>query len=100
MNLHFSYKAAKSPIVEKEIQQQVKKLEARLKVFRPDLIHLHGMLEAAPQNGCNISLNLRLPSGQLFAHDSAASAEAAVKAGFAELISQLNRHKDLLRSEH
>jgi len=100
MNLHFSYKAAKSPDVEKEIQQHVQKLERRLQVFRPDLIHLHGTLDTAPQNGYGISLNLRLPSGQLSAHDEGASAEAAVKAGFADLISQLNRHKDLLRNGH
>jgi DNA-directed RNA polymerase specialized sigma24 family protein/ribosome-associated translation inhibitor RaiA len=100
MNLHFSYKAAKSPVVEREIQQHVQKLEKRLQVFRPDLIHLHGTLDTAPQNGYGISLNLRLPSGQLSAHDEAASAEAAVKAGFADLILQLNRHKDILRNGH
>jgi ribosome-associated translation inhibitor RaiA len=100
MNLHFSYKTAKSPDVEKEIQQHVQKLERRLQAFRPDLIHLHGTLDTAPQNAYGISLNLRLPTGQLFAHDEGASVEAAVKAGFVDLISQLKRHKDLLRNGH
>jgi RNA polymerase sigma factor (sigma-70 family) len=100
MNLHFSYKSAKSPDVEREIQQHVNKLERRLRVFQPDLIHLHGTLDAAPQNGFSLALNLRLPSGQLYAQEKGANGEAAVKASFAELISQLNRHKDLLRNGH
>src|SRR5437588_274566 len=100
MNLHFSYKTAKSPDVEKEIQQHVEKLEPRLRAFNPELVHLHGTIDSAPPNGYGISLNLRLPTGQLSAHNQGASAEAAVKGGFADLISQLNRHKELLRSEH
>src|SRR5882757_7954498 len=100
MNLHFSYKSAKSSDVEKEIQHHVDKLARRLRVFQPDLIHLHGTLDSAPQNGFSLALNLRLPSGQLYAQEKGANGEAAVKASFAELISQLNRHKDLLRSGH
>jgi DNA-directed RNA polymerase specialized sigma24 family protein/ribosome-associated translation inhibitor RaiA len=102
MNLHFSYKAAKSADVEREIQQHVQKLERRLKVFSPDLVHLHGTVDcgAGPKLGCEVSLNLRLPTGQLSAQDSGTNAQAAVKKAFAELISQLNKHKGLLRSEH
>jgi RNA polymerase sigma factor (sigma-70 family) len=102
MNLHFSYKAAKSADVEHEIQQHVQKLERRLKVFSPDLVHLHGTVDcgAGPKVGCTVSLNLRLPSGQLSAQDSGTNAQAAVKKAFAELIRQLNKHKGLLRSEH
>jgi RNA polymerase sigma factor (sigma-70 family) len=100
MNLHFSYKAAKSPDIEKEIQQHIGKLEPRLKAFSPDLVHLHGTLDSAPQNGLTVGLNLRLPTGQLFAQADGAGGEAAVKAAFAELTSQLNRHKDLLRNGH
>jgi RNA polymerase sigma factor (sigma-70 family) len=100
MNLHFSYKAAKSPDVEKEIQQQISKLESRLKAFSPDLVHLHGMMDVAPQSGLSVGLNLRLPSGQLFAQAEGVGGEAAVKAAFAELSGQLNKHKDLLRNGH
>ena len=102
MNLHFSYKAAKSADVENEIQQHVQKLERRLKVFSPDLVHLHGTVDcgAGPKPGCEVSLNLRLPTGQLSAQDSGTNAQAAVKKAFAELISQLNKHKGLLRNEH
>lgn len=102
MNLHFSYKAAKSADVEHEIQQHVEKLQRRLKVFSPDLVHLHGTVDcgSGPKAGCTVSLNLRLPTGQLSAEDSGANAKGAVKKAFAELISQVNKHKGLLRSEH
>ena len=102
MNLHFSYKAAKSADVEHEIQQHVQKLERRLKVFSPDLVHLHGTVDCGtgPKLGCEVSLNLRLPTGQLSAQDSGTNAQAAVKKAFGELISQLNKHKGLLRNEH
>jgi RNA polymerase sigma factor (sigma-70 family) len=44
-----------------------------------------------------MSVNLRLPSGQLAAQGSGKNALAAVKAAFADLLSQLTRHKELLR---
>src|SRR5437667_11106197 len=102
MNLHFSYKAAKSADVEHEIQQHVQKLQRRLKVFSPDLVHLHGTVDcgAGPKVGCEVTLNLRLPTGQLSATDFGTNAQAAVKKTFGELIRQLNKHKGLLRNEH
>jgi DNA-directed RNA polymerase specialized sigma24 family protein/ribosome-associated translation inhibitor RaiA len=102
MNLHFSYKAAKSADVDREIQQHVEKLQRRLKVFSPDLVHLHGTVDcgAGPKIGCEVTLNLRLPTGQLAAQDSGTNAQAALKKAFGELISQLNKHKDMLRNEH
>lgn len=100
MNLHFSFKSAKSVEVEREIQQQVEKLQKRLHAFRPDLVHLHGTLDTAPKEGFGVTLNLRLPSGQLTAQDNGGSAAAAVKIAFSDLLSQLSRHKELLRSEH
>ena len=45
-------------------------------------------------------MNLRLPSGQLAAQAKAPSATAAIKAVFDELMQQIGRHKDLLRSSH
>jgi RNA polymerase sigma factor (sigma-70 family) len=41
-----------------------------------------------------------LPSGQLTAQAKAASPTAAIKAAFDELIQQIGRHKELLRSSH
>ena len=100
MNLHFSFKTAKSPEIEKEINQHVSKLSRRLQAFRPDLVHLHGTLDSGPPQTFNVSLNLRLPSGQLSAHDSGLSAAAAMKSAFCELLTQVQRHKEFLRSEH
>jgi|GEM_PF-244844 len=101
MNLHFSYKAKRSAETEQELHVQVSKLERRLQVFRPDLIHLHCVLEAQPRtHRFHIALNLRLPSGQLAAHAENAKSNIAVKNAFGELISQLQKHKELLRHEH
>jgi DNA-directed RNA polymerase specialized sigma24 family protein/ribosome-associated translation inhibitor RaiA len=100
MNLHFSYKTAKSPEIEKEINQHVTKLGRRLQAFRPELVHLHGTLDSGPPNAFNVSLNLRLPSGQISSHDSGDSPAAAVKTAFSELLAQVQRHKEFLRSEH
>ena len=73
MNLHFSFKSAKTPDLEKEIQQNVRKLERHLHVFRPELIHLHGTVDKGKREGATVALNLRLPTGQLFASDDGAS---------------------------
>lgn len=101
MNVHVSYKVHKTPDVEKEINHIVEKLQKRLQVFRPELVHLKGIIEEnSPREGFVVSLNLRLPSGQMAAQRSAASASAALKAAFDDLLQQVTRHKDLLRSSH
>ena len=101
MNVHVSYKVQKTPDLEKEINHQIEKLRKRLQVFRPDLVHLKGILEQnSPREGTHVSLNLRLPSGQLAAQGKAPSPTAAIKSAFDELIQQLTRHKDLLRASH
>lgn len=100
MNLHFSFKAAKSADLENDIQQHVQKLERRLQVFRPELVHLHGTLDHAPREAFAVSLNLRLPSGQISAQSQGTPAAAAIKVAFTDLVNQLGRHKELLRSQH
>src|ERR1700723_3834733 len=101
MNVHVSYRLHKTPAVEKDIQHQVEKLRKRLQVFRPELIHLKGMVEeASAREGTSVSLNLRLPSGQMAAQTAATTASAAVKTAFEDLLQQVNKHKELLRSTH
>ncbi len=101
MNVHFSYKAAKTPDLEQHINQQIEKLRKRLQIYRPELVHLHGNVDQnSPREGFHISLNLRLPSGQLAAQSSAPTAVAAIKGGFEDLVEQLTKHKDMLRSQH
>jgi RNA polymerase sigma factor (sigma-70 family) len=101
MNVHFSYKVHKTPDIEKEINHFLEKLNRRLRVFRPELVHLKGLIEQnSPREGTVVSLNLRLPSGQMAVQESGPNASAALKAAFEDLISQIGKHKDLLRSSH
>src|SRR5207248_10920075 len=101
MNVHVSYKVHKTPDIEKEINHQIDKLRKRLQVFRPELVHLKGSVEQnSPREGTVVSLNLRLPSGQMAAQESASSATTAIKAAFDDLLGQISKHKDLLRSTH
>ncbi len=101
MNVHISYKLRKTPDLEKEINHLVEKLRKRLQVFRPELLHLKGVVEqSSPREGTTVSLNLRLPSGQLAAQRSARTPVAAIKSAFDDLLQQITRHKDLLRSSH
>jgi RNA polymerase sigma factor (sigma-70 family) len=101
MNVHFSYKIAKTTDLEKLLQQLTDKLSRLLQVFRPDLVHLKGsIVENSPREGFAVSLNLRLPTGQMAAQGTSATVIAAVKAAFAELSNQLKKHKDLLRNQH
>jgi DNA-directed RNA polymerase specialized sigma24 family protein/ribosome-associated translation inhibitor RaiA len=100
MNLHFSFKSAKTPDIEREIQLHVRKLERHLQVFRPQLVHLHGAMANGRREGVTASLNLRLPTGQLFAAHDGDTGTAALKMAFADLLQQLKKHKDLLRHDH
>ena len=101
MNVHISYRLHKTPAVEKDLQHHIEKLRKRLQVFRPELIHLKGMVEeVSAREGTSVSLNLRLPSGQMAVEAKAPTAAAAVKTAFEDLLQQVKKHKDLLRSSH
>ena len=101
MNVHISYKVHRTPDIDKEINHWIVKVRKRLQVFRPELVHLKGLVEQnSPREGTKVSLNLRLPSGQMAAEESASNAATALKAAFDDLLSQIRRHKDLLRSSH
>lgn len=101
MNVHIGYKLHRTPDIDHEIQHWTEKIRKRLQVFRPELIHLKGLIEqSTPREGFTVSLNLRLPSGQMAARESAITALAAIKAAFDDLIAQIVRHKQLLRGPH
>jgi DNA-directed RNA polymerase specialized sigma24 family protein/ribosome-associated translation inhibitor RaiA len=101
MNVHISYRLHKTPAAEKEIQHHIEKLQKRLQVFRPELVHLKGMVEeTSAREGIGVSLNLRLPSGQMAVQAKAPTATAAVKSAFDDLLHQVSKHKELLRSSH
>jgi RNA polymerase sigma factor (sigma-70 family) len=101
MNVHTSYKNLdKTPDLEREINLQIEKLSRRLQVFRADLVHLRVTLEHSnDREGFILSADLRLPSGDIAARESAPTASAAIKAGFDQLIEQLSKHKDHLRAQ-
>jgi DNA-directed RNA polymerase specialized sigma24 family protein/ribosome-associated translation inhibitor RaiA len=99
MNVHFSYKNCKNSDIEKEIHHLIEKLRKRLQVFRPELVHLKGLIEQnSAREGITVSLNLRLPSGQMAVQKSAARPAAAMKAASDDLLQQLGKHKEVLRS--
>jgi RNA polymerase sigma factor (sigma-70 family) len=100
MNVHFTYKLDKSPTIEQYLQTQIEKLGPRLHVFNPDMISLRGLFEEAPKSGYTVSLNLRLPAGQMTAKASAESLHAAVRIVFEDLTEQLGKHKEHLRSQY
>lgn len=101
MNVHVTYRLPKQPAVEKDVQHQIEKLEKRLQVFRPELVHLKGMVEeVSAREGTSVSLNLRLPSGQMAVQKTGSTPSAAVKTAFEDLLQQLNKHKELLRASH
>src|ERR1700681_3532357 len=97
MKFHVSYRAGKTPDVEREFHHQIQKLKRRLQVFKPDLVQLHAAVDQENGHSASVSLNLRLPSGQMAAQSSGENALAATKSAFADLISQVTKHKDLLR---
>jgi len=97
MNVHVSYKAGKTPDVEHEFQHQIQKLRRRLQVFKPGLVHLHAFVEQENRHQACSSLNLRLPTGQMAAQRSGENPLVAVKAAFSDLLSQVTKHKELLR---
>jgi RNA polymerase sigma factor (sigma-70 family) len=101
MNVHISYKLQRTPDIDKEMQHWTAKIQKRLQVFRPELIHLKGLVEQnSAREGTTVSLNLRLPSGQMAVQESAPNATSALKAAFDDLLGQIGRHKDLLRNSH
>ena len=101
MNVHISYKISKTPDLEKLINQQVEKLGRYLQVFRPELVHLKGVVgENSAREGTVVSLNLRLPSGQMTAQESGPIATASIKTAFDAITEQLKKHKELLRNQH
>jgi len=87
--------------VEREINHLIEKLGKRLQVFRPELVHLRGVIEEnSGHKTPTASFNLRLPSGQMAAQESADNTVAAIKAASQDLLHQLDKHKDQLRNSH
>lgn len=101
MNVHFSYKISKTSDLEKQVKLQLEKLNKHLQVFRPDLVHIKGVVEeSSAREGVIVTLNLRLPSGQMATEEKSSVPINAIKAAFDALTEQLKHHKQVLRSKH
>jgi ribosome-associated translation inhibitor RaiA len=102
MKLSISYKFEEwRESVEGETQRRVAKIEKLLKTYAPDLVQLHGIIEKRPRKQEYLfSLNLSLPTGTLHATGEAVEVRACVKAAFAEIETQIKKHKALLRKDY
>lgn len=101
MNVHVSYKVPKSPDLERQINLNIEKLNRRLQVFRPDLVHLHAIVdEQTARAGFDVRLDLRLPSGDIASREQSKQVDAAVKGAFEDLLERVGKHKDRLRAQH
>ncbi len=99
MNVNISYKLQRTTDIDRELHHWTEKIQKRLQVFRPELVHLKGSMEQNPaREGATVSLNLRLPSGQMAVQRSAPVPVVALKAAFGDLLAQISKHKDLLRN--
>lgn len=100
MNVQFTVQVPKNPDLDRMVERLVEKLERLLMVFQPELVQLHGRLvRHTSREGAVCTLNLRLPTGQLAAEDSANTAQAALRTASEELLEQLKKHKQKLRIE-
>src|ERR1022692_4394599 len=100
MYVPFSYKISKNSDLEKLINQQVEKLGRYLRVFRPELVHLKGLIEdSSAREGVVVSLNLRLPSGQMATQEKGPTATAAIKAAFDSIAEQVKKRSEEHTSE-
>ena len=87
--------------VEKEAAKHLRKLEKLLKTYQPDLVRLHcGMEQQARRISFDVSLNLSLPNGTLHCVGTGPDSPRCLKAGFAELESQMKKHQARLRHDH
>ena len=101
MNVHVSYKVPKSPDLERQVSLNLEKLRKRLQVIKPDLIHLHAIIEERPARvGFIVRLDLRVPFADIAAHEEADRADAAIKGAFDGLLELIKKQKDRLRAQH
>jgi ribosomal subunit interface protein len=101
MKISINHKHVEStPRVEKCIDHWVRKIEALLKTYDGDLVHLRGQFEKqSRRTEYNFTVNLSLPTGNLHATASGADPEASAHDAFSELASQIKKHQSRLRKD-
>lgn len=98
MNLHITVQVPRSPDINQIVDRFQHKLEPLLFVFQPELVQLQGRLvRHTSREGVCCRLNLHLPTGQLSSESTAPTAQSALRSAGADLLRQLQRHKQRLR---
>jgi ribosomal subunit interface protein len=88
-------------VVEKSVAPHIAKLQKLLQSYTPDLVQLHGAVaKQARKEEYTFTLNLALPTGTLHCVGEGYDLSASVKNAFAELESQLKKHKSLVRHDY
>jgi len=76
--------------VEKDIHHQIEKTAKTPSGLSPGVDSSERLVEEiSAREGTSVSLNLRLPSGQMAVQSKAATAAAAVKTAFEDLLQQV-----------
>ena len=77
------------------------KIEKLLTAYHPDLVQCHAAVELHPKKKEYVlSLNLVLPTATLHAINTAKDAHSTVRVAFADLQSQIKKHKGKLRHDY
>lgn len=87
--------------IEMETQRHILKLQKLLKSYEPDLVRLHGDIEKQPRKEAYLfSLNLKLPTGTMYATGEGIEVRNSVKMAFVEIEGQIKKHMALLRKDY
>ncbi len=102
MKIVYSQIAAEfRPAVELEFERHGPKFDRLLKHYEPDLVELHGSLDAIPRRSeFDLSLNLKLPTGTLHATGVGSDIPSSTKAASRELEAQIKKHQQKLRKDY
>jgi ribosomal subunit interface protein len=102
MKLSISYKNVDAhSVVESMVAPHIAKLQKLLSSYAPDLVQLHGAIsKQARKEEYTFTLNLGLPTGTLHCVGEGDDVGASVKTAFAEIESQLKKHKSLVRHDY
>ncbi|MGH9519388.1 MAG: hypothetical protein ACRD2D_07045 [Terriglobales bacterium] len=99
MNIHLTVQVPRSTELDAIVERFQNKLEPLLAAFQPELVQLQGRLvRHTSREGVTCRLNLHLPTGQMSSEQSAATAQTAWRGAGDDLLRQLHRHKQRLRT--
>jgi ribosomal subunit interface protein len=87
--------------IDGEAAHHIEKLKRLLKRYDPDLVELHWSLEKTPRKTeYTFSVNLRLPTGNLYASGTGSDVRSSAKIAFSEIESQVKKHQEKLRKDY